>query len=247
MDVREIETAILACKEKVDETKEVIDKKVFELDRAHYITAKEVIEDCLEKIDEALECCNDASNELVFKEIDAIMSEVKNNCIEVRNNIIGNISLENVDEVPSNTEEIPVVNDKVQEVEEFSNEDVDNLLNNMDEDVTLEEQQKVMEDLDRFINEDLDLTPMDNVNYENQINEVDNQPISSENMEAFNLEPISLDNQSESIETPIDTTPINTIADEEPNLNEFNFEGIDDNGLDNLFAEEAVDSLRLSA
>ena len=66
MDVREIENAILACKEKVEETKEVIDKKVFELDRAHYITARETIDNCLDKIDEALACCNDANNELVF-------------------------------------------------------------------------------------------------------------------------------------------------------------------------------------
>ena len=51
--------------EKVDETKEVIDKKVFELDRAHYITAKEVIEDCLEKIDEWYKKITDKNRERV--------------------------------------------------------------------------------------------------------------------------------------------------------------------------------------
>lgn len=242
MDVREIENAILACKEKVEETKEVIDKKVFELDRAHYITARETIDNCLDKIDEALACCNDANNELVFKEIDAIMSEVKNDCIDVRNNIIGKIVSEKVaDNQP--IEEVP---SEDASVEEFSSEDVDTLLDNMDEEVSLEEQQKVMEDLDRFINEDLDLTPTDVVQEEIKMPEVDVQPIKEENLEAFNFEPITLEKPiEETVEanhTPMDTTPV-----EEANVSDYNFDGIDDNGLDNLFAEEAVDSLRLVA
>ena len=242
MDVREIENAILACKEKVEETKEVIDKKVFELDRAHYITARETIDNCLDKIDEALACCNDANNELVFKEIDAIMSEVKNDCIDVRNNIIGKIESEKVaDNQP--IEEVP---SEDASVEEFSSEDVDTLLDNMDEEVSLEEQQKVMEDLDRFINEDLDLTPTDVVQEEIKMPEVDVQPIKEENLEAFNFEPITLEKPiEETVEanhTPMDTTPV-----EEANVSDYSFDGIDDNGLDNLFAEEAVDSLRLVA
>ena len=236
MDVREIESAILACKENVEEIKDVIDKKVFELDRAHYIMAKQTIDICLAKIDEALDCCENANNELVFKEIDTIMLDVKNDCITIKNNILSNIPKETVEEVPSSETTI-------EEVEEFSTEDVDKLLDNIDEEISLEEQQKVMEDLDRFINEDLDLTPTNEIQEDTQMPSMDIQSIDESNLDAFNLDPITLEEPTEEmapqVETPMDTTPVVD--------NEFNFNGIDDNGLDNLFAEEAVDSLRLVA